>query len=294
MKNNNILVLGKGYISSYVVPTLNKNNTVFNFSKKELDYTNPKTLTTYLKTNKTDWIINSSGYTGNPNVDACEDHKEECYHYNVTVPLYITKVANHFDIPIIHIGSGCVYTGYEKVYTETDNTNFGASDFESSFYSKTKDTFEKLSSDLKRYIFRIRIPFNGVIEPKNYLCKLLKYDNLISCKNSITNVEDLTNFIKQFIEIKQSSDNNIKQIYNHSIFNIVNNGSITAYEITQIMKKYDLNNPNWKFVDISDAKFKVARSNCVLESNILQKYNLTLPNVYGRIEESIKQIANKN
>jgi dTDP-4-dehydrorhamnose reductase len=288
----NILIIGKGYISKYVKPCLEKNHNIFHISKKTLDYTNPSNLEKYLENKNINWIVNCSGYTGVPNVDACEDHKEECYFYNVTVPLYITNTSNKFDIPVIHIGSGCVYSGYYKVYTELDSTNFGAGDYESSFYSKTKDAFEKISSDLKRYIFRIRIPFNGVVEPKNYLYKLLNYDTLISYKNSITNTDDLVNFIKWFIEIEDGTDNELKNIYNNSVFNVVNNGAIDGYEVTQIMQKYNLSNPNWKFVSAEEANFRVQRSNCVLESHYLEKFNLTLPSVYERMEESIQAYAN--
>ena len=33
-----------------------------------------------------DVVINASGYTGRPNVDACEDNKDDTWYYNVTVP----------------------------------------------------------------------------------------------------------------------------------------------------------------------------------------------------------------
>lgn len=290
--SQNILVLGKGYIGNYLYKNLNVNFNIIQQSKKDIDYRNPYILEKYLNDNNFDWIINCSGYTGVPNVDSCEDNREECYYYNVTVPLYITKVANKLNIPIIHIGSGCVYTDYKKVYTEKDLTNFGAANFESSFYSKTKDTFEKLSSEFERYIFRIRIPFNEVVESKNYLYKLLNYNNLISYKNSITNVNDLINFIEKFVEIKQSKDSKLQEIYNYSVFNVTNNGAISAYEVVKLFKKYDLENPNWKFIETNEANFRVARSNCVLDSIPLQKFNLTLPDVHVKIEECIKIYAN--
>lgn len=288
----NTLILGKGYIGNYLktqlsVPTLS----TIHISKKDLDYTNPYVLEKFIAKKEFKWIINCTGYTGVPNVDACEDNKEVCYYYNVTVPLYLTKVANKYNIPIIHIGSGCVYTGYDKAYTEFDKTNFGADTFESSFYSKTKDTFEKLSSDMKRYVFRIRIPFNDVVEPKNYLYKLYKYNNLISCKNSITDVSCLTKFVHDFITLK---DNSKKEIYNYGngIFNITNPGAVEAKSVTELMKQYGLVNPEWNFVSIEEANFRVARSNCILHSDVLQKFNMELPNIDIVLNKNIKAFAN--
>lgn len=282
-----ILILGKGYIGNYLAKA-NKEHNIIHISKADINYENPDTFVKFIEKESDypkshfDWIINCSGYTGRPNVEGCETDKENCYHYNVTVPLYITKVANHFKIPIIHIGSGCIYTGYSKDYTEDDLPNFGADSNKSSFYSKTKDTFEKLSEYLDRYIFRIRIPFNGVPEPKNYLWKLLNYNNLINQQNSITNVDDLVDFIYKFIEEKRPL----------GIYNVTNTGSIDAQTVTNMLKEHGLKNSNWKFVTLEEANFKVGRSNCILDTNKIKKLGLSLPNIKESIEKAI--IAYKN
>lgn len=281
-----ILILGKGYIGNYLAKA-NKEHNIVHISKSDVNYEDPDTFVKFLhKESKYpkshfDWIINCSGYTGRPNVEGCETDKENCYHYNVTVPLYITQVANRFRIPIIHIGSGCIYTGYSKDYTEDDLPNFGADSHHSSFYSKTKDAFEKLSEHLERYIFRIRIPFNGVPESKNYLYKLLNYNNLISQQNSITNVDDLVSFVYKFIEKKRLL----------GIYNVTNKGSIDAQTVTELLKENGLENPNWKFVSVEDANFKVGRSNCKLDTSKSEELGLGLPPVKESIEKAIKEYA---
>jgi hypothetical protein len=255
------------------------NHTLTHIGKKDLDYSDSSVFEAFLKNSKFDWIVNSSGYTGKPNVDSCEDDKENCYHYNVTVPLYITKVANKLNIPIIHIGSGCIYSGYEKQYTEQDPSDFGADCSSSSFYSKTKDAFEKLSTSLDRYIFRIRIPFNGVPEPKNYLYKLLNYDDLISMQNSVTNVDDLVNFTFKFIDKKPDC----------GIYNVTNPGSIEAQQIIPLLRNAGIENSNWKFIPIPEAKFRVARSNCILNTDKIKNLGLELENVNLSVAKSIKE-----
>ena len=274
----NILILGKGYVGNYLAKATTEHNLI-HIGKKDLDYSNPITFETFLNELKIDWIINSSGYTGKPNVDSCEDDKENCYHYNVTIPLYITKVANKLDIPVIHIGSGCIYSGYEKQYTEQDPSDFGVDCFDSSFYSKTKDAFEKLSASLDRYIFRIRIPFNGVPEPKNYLYKLLHYDNLISMQNSVTNVDDLVDFTFKFINKKPE----------YGTYNVTNSGSIEARQIIPLLRQANIENKNWKFITIPEAEFKVARSNCILNTDKIKKLGLELEDVNLSIIKSISQ-----
>jgi dTDP-4-dehydrorhamnose reductase len=275
-----ILILGKGYIGNYLAITEEHiNHEIIHISKSDLNYEDPNIFKDFLEKepNKFDWIINCSGYTGKPNVEACEYNKEICYHYNVTVPLYITKVANSFQIPIIHIGSGCIYDGYSQDYTEEDLANFGADSQFSSFYSKTKDTFEKLSEHLERYIFRIRIPFNGIPEPKNYIWKLLHYDNLISQPNSVTNIDDLRTFVYKFIEKQRSL----------GIYNVTNKGYIEAKEVVEILKSYGLNNPKWTFVSVPEANFKVGRSNCILDTSKIENMGIGLPEVKESFKKSI-------
>jgi len=277
-----ILILGKGYIGHYI-SSANTKHDITNIGKSDLDYSKPEIFIPYLKGSNFDWIVNCSGYTGKPNVDSCEDDKENCYHYNVTVPLYLTRVANDLNIPIVHIGSGCIYNGYDKKYTENDLPNFGADSFESSFYSKTKDAFEKLSSSMNRYILRIRIPFNEVPEPKNYLYKLLHYDNLINKQNSVTNVNDLVNFVYKFIEKKPQL----------GVYNVTNTGSIDARTIISLMRNNFLDNEKWKFIEIEDANFKVQRSNCILNTDKIKKLGLELPDVNESMIYSIEQYRRK-
>lgn len=278
----NILIIGKGYVGNYLAKASTTHN-LTHIGKADLDYSNPDTLEFYLKNLNFDWIVNCSGYTGKPNVDACENEKESCYLYNVTVPLYITKVANKLNIPIIHIGSGCIYSGYNKHYTENDPSDFGADCYTSSFYSKTKDAFEKLSESLDRYVFRIRIPFNGVPEPKNYLYKLLNYDNLISMQNSVTNVDDLVGFTFKFIEKKPEL----------GIYNVTNTGSIEARQIVSMLRENNIDNKNWKFVSIEEASFKVCRSNCILNTDKIKSIGLELPDVTESITKAIEQYKRK-
>lgn len=277
-----ILIIGKGYIGNNLVKQNNIHDIV-HISKSDIDYTDPIAFSKFLSLDNFDWVINCTGFTGTPNVDGCEDHKEDCYHYNVTVPLYLTKVANAFNIPILHIGSGCVYTGYTKQYTEYDATNFGADSYDSSFYSKTKDAFEKLSAHLQRYILRIRIPFNGIPEPKNYLWKLLHYDNLISMQNSITNVDDLIAFIYKFIELNPET----------GVYNVVNAGSIDARSVVAKLRERGLENENWHFIETQAANFRVARSNCILSTEKIQKLGLQLPDINESLDRAIEEYSNK-
>lgn len=281
-----ILLLGKGYIGTSLEQALLRNNVkVDSFSKSQLDYTSPVILQKYLKdhSNEYEAVINCSGYTGSPNVDACEKNKQACWFWNVIVPRNIVLSSNAFAIPTIQVSSGCIYNGYEKEFTENDEPNFGLFNNESSFYSKSKHACETIFQNCYGYILRIRMPFDSSLASKNYLNKLYKYGKLISMKNSLTSTSDLNEFICKFLYV-------YKQIPSGPI-NVVNPGAFNAEEITNLLKKYDVVNPDWQFIDIKQLNTVANRSNCVLDTEKLRSYNLELPPAITSLERDISLFA---
>jgi dTDP-4-dehydrorhamnose reductase len=278
-----ILILGKGFIGNNLSSFFTDNNidhAIYN--KGMLDYTNPKTLDRFLKANEDKFfcIINTSGYTGSPNVDACEINKEDCWNFNVINPINIVKVANEHKLPVVHISSGCIYDGYDKVFTEEDKPNFGIFSDSSSFYSKCKHMCEILLDDTCVYILRIRIPFTHKNVSKNYFSKLLNYDNLIDEVNSVTSVTDLNNFIFRFVYL-------LKELPG-GVYNVVNPQPVKASQVVEIMKTHGIENKNWNFIDTNKLGTKANRSNCVLSTEKIEHYNLPLPNTLDSIERDIK------
>ena len=187
-----VLLLGLGYIGTKLKNYLqDRGNNVTAFCQKDFDYTCEKNLLNHIATNNYDYVVNCSGYTGRPNVDGCEIHKPECWYYNVVIGTLINQVCTKLGVKHICVSSGCIYTGYEKTFTENDTPNFGLYNNASSFYSKSKHALETLFNYECSAILRIRMPFDGNIEDKNYLIKILRYNNLISYDKSLTNIDDL-------------------------------------------------------------------------------------------------------
>jgi hypothetical protein len=50
-----------------------------------------------------------------------------------------------------------------------------------------------------------------------------------------------------------------------------------------------LENPNWKFVSVENANFKVGRSNCILNTSKIENMGLELPSVNESLEKSVKK-----
>lgn len=257
-----ITLIGHGYVGEHIHKELNK---------QKLNYTHithndivPKNTTV---------IINAAGYTGSPNVDTCEYKKQETINGNVIWPLNLEH--NFTDIPIVHISSGCVYTGYKlNGYTEFDEPNF---DFNNgSFYSGSKTLAQKLLEPFmnKSYLLRIRMPFGDKEHPKNLLTKLVKYEKLIDYENSLSYINDVANVAVYFALEKPTP----------GIYNVCNPGSLTTKEIADMMKL----NKNWFTEEEFKKNTKAPRSNCVLNTDkIMSVYEL--PDVRSTLKNTIKK-----
>ena len=278
------VILGKGFVGTHLSHYFKRNNIDHKiFSQSELDYTDPNTFKDFLDTNDKDikWIINCSGYTGIPNVDACEDNKEFCYAYNVLYPMQVVKLCNQYKIPVIHIGSGCIYSGYEKEFTEEDIPNFGIYSNESSYYSKCKHVFETFAKEFNCYVLRIRIPFTDILTRKNYFSKLLNYDSLINELNSVTSLNDFDEFVVRFISAKPE----------YGIYNVVNPEPVKAEEVIEILKDNKIVNSKWRFIEFKDLNTKANRSNCVLTTDKIKDLGLQLPNTRTSLLRDISTLA---
>lgn len=289
-----VVILGKGYVGTSLYRCLHRCYDVVHLSRRELDYTNRHLLKNYIKGQKEPvrLVINTCGYTGRPNVDACEDNITDTWYYNVVVPVNIQKVCKDLIIPMIHISSGCIYTGYEKQYTECDEPNFGLHNHESSWYSKTKHACEMMLADTPTYIFRIRMPFCDTLSPRSILTKLLKYDQVIDMKNSLTNLEDLCGFVLYFSTDLLDSG----KIHPYGIYNVVNPQPVTTSQIVQMLSDRGIVNPNWSTITLEQLyeNTKAKRSNCVLSDEKISRMNLRLPNTIDSLNRCINNIASND
>ncbi|NBW58792.1 NAD-dependent epimerase/dehydratase family protein, partial [bacterium] len=85
---NNALILGGGFVGKSMrdkLKSLGHVRTVDMVRREFLDYTRPEKLMEYLEKGKPDYLINAAGYTGVPNVEACENNWQDCYFWNVLV-----------------------------------------------------------------------------------------------------------------------------------------------------------------------------------------------------------------
>ena len=282
-----IVVLGaSGYVGQSIYQRLLAEGlTCSSISRRDVDIYNVERLTAALAERKCQFLINAAGYTGRPNVDACEIHRTECLLANAVLPGRIRQACERRKIPWSHVSSGCIFSGAHadgSGFREDDAPNFSFRSNNCSFYSGTKALGEELLSDAENcYIWRLRIPFNEVDGPRNYLSKLLRYTRLLEARNSLSHLDDFA------AACVQSWTDRIP----FGIYNITNTGSVTTREVCEMLRATIVPGRSFEFF-ANEAEFmttaaKTPRSNCVLDNSKALRAGLRLPHVRDAIERSL-------
>jgi dTDP-4-dehydrorhamnose reductase len=283
-----LLLGGSGYVGSAYQALLQRKGVPFrNIRRAYFDYTNRSALTELLRREKPAFLINAAGYTGKPNVDACELHKAECLMGNAVLPGIIAQACADADVPWGHVSSGCIYTGARPDgtgFTETDTPNFSFRTDNCSFYSGTKALGEEVLAGAPNvYLWRLRIPFNQVDHPRNYLTKLLRYANLL----------DATNSISQLDEFVAATFACWEKRLPFGIYNVTNPGQVTTREVVGLIRKTGVADKDFKFFT-DEAEFmrttaKTPRSNCVMSSAKLAATGIKLTEVHEAVERDLRR-----
>ena len=310
-----IFLLGaSGYVGKEFERVLSVRGINFkSLRRQQIDYTSERQLKAYLATHRPDFIINAAGFTGKPNVDACELQKEETMKGNVDFPKMLAQVCHELGIPWGHVSSGCIFSGCLveqdgkwiaeknmnqdyirkialtepnrlKGFDESFPPNFCFNDGPCSYYSGTKALGEEAIKGIgSHYVWRLRIPFNEINNPRNYLTKIQTYAKVYDNLNSLSHLEDFVN---------ACIDCWIKHVP-YGTYNVTNPGFVSTRQVVESIKK--ILKPSREFIFWeSDEEFyrlgaKALRSNCILDSNKLLQAGVTMRSVNQAIKESLNK-----
>jgi 3,5-epimerase/4-reductase len=214
---------------------------------------------------KPDFIINAAGITGVPNIDWIEEHKQETIRANIIGALNLADIAYIHSIHMTNIGTGCIYSydmlhpmGSGKGFTEEDESNF-----EGSFYSKSKAMLEKMLRCYPNVLYlRLRLPLAYDFHKRNLIAKLTTYQKVVNIPNSITVLDELLPLVPQMALRGRTG-----------VYNFVNPGVISHNELLDLYKEYVDPSFNYKnfTLEEQDKILKAKRSNNELDTSKLQQ-----------------------
>jgi dTDP-4-dehydrorhamnose reductase len=309
-----IVLLGAtGYIGQAFARALRERQQDFTaLSRKEFDYTRFDVLLNFLRENRPDFLINAAGYTGKPNVDACEEARADTLAGNTLFAQTIAQACLVTRTPWGHVSSGCIYSGAKirsdgdwriekdfsqphlknlavkspeaiRGYQEMDAPNFSFRQPPCSFYSGTKALAEEAIVGLgQTYLWRLRIPFDEFDNPRNYLTKVQRYPKVYDNVNSISHRGDFVHACLDLWDRRAS----------FGIYNMTNPGFVTTRQVVEMIQAILKPKRSFEFWE-SDEEFyrlaaKTPRSNCVLDVSKLLATGVKLRTVTEALEDSLR------
>ena len=318
-----LLLGGSGYVGAAFARYLTSHGILYrNLRRAEHDYTQLDVLRTLLRETKPTFLINCAGYTGKPNVDACELHKSECLFGNAVLPGIIRQACEDTVTPWGHISSGCIYTGTRQQSAVSDQRSDFGSEGRASASPQPKDgrralssALRPLTSDLCPLGFTETDPPNFTFRQNNCSfysgTKALGEEVLAGASNCyiwrlripINEVDNPRNYLTKVMRYDRllEARNSLSQLDEFvratvecwqtrvpfGIYNVTNPGFVTTQEVVELIKQSGLIKKQFQFFKDEDEFMclaaKTPRSNCVLDTTKLQKTGIEMTEVHAAI-----------
>jgi dTDP-4-dehydrorhamnose reductase len=281
-------------------------------SRAKLDYTDFRTLRAALRRDRPLLVVNAAGFTGQPNVDACENQRAETLAGNVALAQTVAQACEVAGVRLGTVSSGCIYQGAKiqkkdgswdvedrlteplinelleqksplvRGFQEDDDPNFCFEHANCSFYSGTKAAAEKILRGFPDfYIWRMRIPFDELDGARNYLSKVQRYPKVYQNWNSVSHRGD---FVAACLEswIRGAPG---------GIYNVVNPGYLSTRQVVEKIARTI--KPGWQpcFWRSDDEFYRFGaitpRSNCLLDTAKILGTGVVLRPVEQALEDAL-------
>ncbi len=294
-----LLLGGSGYVGTAFQSYLNGRGLAFrNVSRAEVDYSRKDELVRLLESEKPSFLINAAGYTGKPNVDACELHKAETLQGNGVLPGIIREACEEVGLPWGHVSSGCIFSGRHESgrgFDEVDEPNFSFRNGPCSFYSGTKALGEEVLAGAENcYIWRLRIPFDETVSPRSYLVKVMAYARLLEAENSISHLGE---YVRACFELWEKGAA-------PGTYNVTQPGSVKTSQVVQWIqeegeRRKAAGEPNpfpedFSFFESEEEFMQIAaktpRSNCVMDTGKIVAAGIELTSAEEAVKRSLRAI----
>lgn len=310
-----ILLLGaSGYIGQAFAAELRRRRYPFvPLTRMAIDYTQFDILFDYVRKMRPSFIINAAGYTGKPNVDACELARAETLAANALLPQTIARVCLVTNTPWGHVSSGSIYNGAKVLdnggtriesdlsrqevrslfeqhperfagFTELDEPNCSFLNPPCSFYSGTIALAEEALRTVREcYVWRCRIPFSEEDQPRNFLSKIQYYPKVHDSVNSLSHLDDFA----------QTCLNLWERGAPFGVYNVTNPGAVTTRQVVALIEKVLKPGRTFEFWK-DDQEFyrdgaSAPRSNCILDVSKVQATGVRVRSVHEALEDALQR-----
>jgi dTDP-4-dehydrorhamnose reductase len=282
MITDHVLIIGGGYLATRLHEYfIGGGHTVALLDYPSIDITDLESLHRVISRERPTLIINAAAHTDTAAAEKSEN-QAKVFALNVAGPITISQVARQHSIRWVHFSTGMMFDGPGpdgQGFRETDTPE------PTNYYSWTKAWADgALTPFLERdriLIMRIHTPISRFSHPRNFLDRMQRFDKAINVESSVTIVEDMLNALDHLLATEQ-----------YGLFNVVNPGSISAYDIALLMQKQGLIPADKQLVPMTrtelDALGGAHQTFPILNTDKLLASGLDLPPISEAVMASIQ------
>lgn len=274
-----IIVFGaKGWIGTQFIPLLKNKHEIIPIYNTRADDVNA--IEEIIQNNHPTHIISLIGRTHGEGIDTI-DYLElpgklhENINDNLFSPMVLLQLCKKYGIHYTYMGTGCIFSGFDKEYNESDLPDFFGSSY--SIVKGYTDRLMHLENDNVLNV-RIRMPITNIDNSRNFISKICRYKKVCSVKNSMSVMPTLLPLLIEMMEDKKTGS-----------INLTNPGSITHNEILEMYKQYVDNSFIWRnfTIDEQNSILRSQRSNNVLCTSKLQEWFPDVPTIHDAVRDCL-------
>lgn len=261
-----VLVYGyKGWIGSYFCEKIEQHypddELIYPKSERVEDCTVVREEIAAVKPDRVLCFIGRTSGPGCNTIDYLEDKLSINVRDNLYAPLMLMKICTDLQIPLMYMGTGCIFH-YDETEDGPDTTPLSVDadpNFDGSQYSLIKGYTDRIAKMYSEYVLnvRIRMPITEWDEPKNFISKIARYPKIVSKVNSMTYLPELWKYLYE--DVRRGRTGTV---------NLVNSSPATHDQILALYRQYV--NPEHSYESVENVEvlnLKSKRSNNVLQSS---------------------------
>ncbi len=277
---NKFLIIGAGYIGSYLSSYLRRNAEVDLIDTEEVDITDLESVMAAIKKYQPTHIINTAGMTNTHEIEKMAN-RAAAYRVNVQGPANLAYAAKSLGFFLVHLSTGMMFDGPE---TDTPKPI--------SYYTWTKAwadwQLKPMSADTGILITRIHFPISAVPHPKNLLQKLMNFTSYTTNQSSMTVLEDYVVALDELLSKRAKG-----------IYNIVNPGTASPFDIAEMLQQNGFIGKDAELVATTAADLNKTiaanggahQTNPILSTKKLEDLGIQLRPLRQALKESIEALA---
>jgi dTDP-4-dehydrorhamnose reductase len=278
-------------------------------SRNAFDYTCFEFLLDYVRQIRPLLVINAGGRIDPPQQEE-EPDRMELLQLNTLLPQTVARACSITNLPWAHVSSASIYCGAKFVengkpgavadlsrgavrklydlhperfrgFSELDEPNFSFRSGPCNFCSGTQALAEEAIRGMSQnYIWRLRLPFNELDEPGNFLARLQASQEIYDTVNSLSHLDECVSACLELWERRAP----------FGIYNVSNPGTITTREVAAMIQKRFKSPRQFEFRNGGSAPpgNRMRPPDCVLEVSKLLQTGIVLRNVKEALEKSLE------